>query len=170
MKIGDPLDDTTTVGATISEEHAGKVLGYIEGAIKEGATVACGGKRVLLQGKLKSLTLIHGHSRRVRDIPPLLLSCFSLNSVLLFRCSDPKPIWSCDYILNLKFKISTIVTGDCSGGYYLSPCILTDCHDEMTAVKEEIFGSVAAVLPFDTEDEVVKRANNSPYGLAGNSS
>jgi aldehyde dehydrogenase family 9 protein A1 len=50
---------------------------------------------------------------------------------------------------------------------FLSPCILTDCHDEMTAVKEEIFGSVAAVLPFDTEDEVLQRANNTPYGLAG---
>ena len=49
----------------------------------------------------------------------------------------------------------------------MSPCVLTDCHDEMTAVKEEIFGSVAAVLPFDTEEEVIKRANNSPYGLAG---
>ena len=50
MKIGDPLDDATTVGATISQDHAEKVLGYIEGAVKEGATVACGGKRVLLEG------------------------------------------------------------------------------------------------------------------------
>ena len=53
---------------------------------------------------------------------------------------------------------------------FLSPCILTNCHDEMTAVKEEIFGSVAAVLPFDTEEEVLKRANNTPYGLAGSKS
>ena len=37
----------------------------------------------------------------------------------------------------------------------------------MEAVKEEIFGSVACVLPFDTEDEAVRRANDSKYGLAG---
>jgi acyl-CoA reductase-like NAD-dependent aldehyde dehydrogenase len=37
----------------------------------------------------------------------------------------------------------------------------------MKAVKEEIFGSVAAVLPFDTEEEAVQRANNSPFGLSG---
>ena len=52
---------------------------------------------------------------------------------------------------------------------FLSPCVLTDCHDQMKAVKEEIFGSVAAVLPFDSEDEVVTRANDTPFGLAGKS-
>lgn len=36
----------------------------------------------------------------------------------------------------------------------------------MTCVKEEIFGPVMSVLPFDTEEEVIKRANNSPFGLA----
>jgi acyl-CoA reductase-like NAD-dependent aldehyde dehydrogenase len=50
MKIGDPLDSSTTVGATISAEHAEKVLGYVESAVKEGAKIACGGKRVILEG------------------------------------------------------------------------------------------------------------------------
>lgn len=36
----------------------------------------------------------------------------------------------------------------------------------MTCVKEEIFGPVMSVLPFDTEEEVLERANNSTYGLA----
>lgn len=36
----------------------------------------------------------------------------------------------------------------------------------MTCVKEEIFGPVMSVLPFDTEDEVIQRANNTTYGLA----
>ena len=53
-----------------------------------------------------------------------------------------------------------------SGGYYLSPCILTDCHDDMTAVKEEIFGAVMSVMPFTTEEDVLQRANNSNFGLA----
>ena len=50
MKIGDPLDPSTTVGATICKEHADKVLGYVESAVQEGAKVACGGKRVILDG------------------------------------------------------------------------------------------------------------------------
>ncbi|XP_071059138.1 4-trimethylaminobutyraldehyde dehydrogenase-like [Pseudochaenichthys georgianus] len=52
------------------------------------------------------------------------------------------------------------------GGYFMSPCVLDNCRDEMTCVKEEIFGPVMSVLPFDTEEEVIKRANNSPFGLA----
>lgn len=36
----------------------------------------------------------------------------------------------------------------------------------MTCVKEEIFGPVMSVLPFDTEEEVIRRANNTTYGLA----
>ena len=40
------------------------------------------------------------------------------------------------------------------------------CRDDMTCVKEEIFGPVMSVLPFDTEEEVIQRANNTTYGLA----
>lgn len=41
-----------------------------------------------------------------------------------------------------------------------------NCRDDMTCVKEEIFGPVMSVLPFDTEEEVIPRANNTTYGLA----
>lgn len=51
-------------------------------------------------------------------------------------------------------------------GYFISPCILSNCNDGMTAVKEEIFGPVATILPFDTEEEVVYRSNQTPYGLS----
>jgi len=106
MRIADPMLDDTTVGGTISEQHAKKVLGYVESAVKEGATLQCGGERVILEG-------------------------------------------------------------DCQGGWYLSPAVLTDCRDDMKAVQEEIFGSVAAVLVFDTEEEVINRANDTTFGLAG---
>ena len=56
-----------------------------------------------------------------------------------------------------------IVGGDCAGGWYLSPVVLTDCTDGMKAVKEEIFGAVAAVLVFDTEEETLERANNTDF-------
>ena len=51
MKAGDPLAEDTTIGGTISEEHAKKVLGYVESAVAEGATLACGGKRVVVEGE-----------------------------------------------------------------------------------------------------------------------
>uniref|UniRef100_A0AAQ5Y966 Aldehyde dehydrogenase domain-containing protein n=1 Tax=Amphiprion ocellaris TaxID=80972 RepID=A0AAQ5Y966_AMPOC len=52
------------------------------------------------------------------------------------------------------------------GGYFMSPCVLDNCRDDMTCVKEEIFGPVMSVMPFDTEEEVIRRANNTTYGLA----
>ena len=54
-----------------------------------------------------------------------------------------------------------------SGGYYMSPCVLTNCRDDMKVVQEEIFGPVMSILSFATEDEVIKRANATHYGLAG---
>uniref|UniRef100_A0A8C9TGZ9 Aldehyde dehydrogenase 9 family, member A1a, tandem duplicate 1 n=1 Tax=Scleropages formosus TaxID=113540 RepID=A0A8C9TGZ9_SCLFO len=52
------------------------------------------------------------------------------------------------------------------GGYFMTPCVLDNCRDDMTCVKEEIFGPVMSVLPFDTEEEVIERANNTTFGLA----
>ena len=44
--------------------------------------------------------------------------------------------------------------------------MFTGCSDDMSIITEEIFGPVLAVLSFDTEDEVLARANATPYGLA----
>lgn len=57
-------------------------------------------------------------------------------------------------------------TGAFARGAYVQPTVFTDCTDAMTIVQEEIFGPVMAILGFDEEDEVVQRANNTPYGLA----
>ncbi|CCI41049.1 unnamed protein product [Albugo candida] len=51
-------------------------------------------------------------------------------------------------------------------GFFLTPAIFVDCKDEMTIVKDEIFGMVMTILPFKEEEEVVSRANNTPYGLS----
>ncbi|XP_035026298.1 4-trimethylaminobutyraldehyde dehydrogenase B [Hippoglossus stenolepis] len=106
IEIGDPLLETTRMGALVSRPHLEKVLSFVDQAKKEGATLLCGGE--------------------------------------VFVPSDPK----------LK------------GGYYMTPCVLGDCTDEMTCVKEEIFGPVMSVLSFETEEEVLQRANNTTLGLA----
>lgn len=53
LKIGDPSSSDTEVGALISEGHMQKVLSYIELAEMEGGKIACGGKRIQMEGKLK---------------------------------------------------------------------------------------------------------------------
>uniref|UniRef100_M4ATX5 Aldehyde dehydrogenase 9 family, member A1b n=1 Tax=Xiphophorus maculatus TaxID=8083 RepID=M4ATX5_XIPMA len=106
IAIGDPLLESTRMGALVSRPHLDKVLSFVEQAKKEGATVLCGGER--------------------------------------FVPSDPK----------LK------------SGYYMTPCVLSDCTDDMTCVRDEIFGPVMSVLSFETEQEVLQRANNTTMGLA----
>jgi betaine-aldehyde dehydrogenase len=54
----------------------------------------------------------------------------------------------------------------CEGGYFVEPTVFTDCTDDMTIVREEIFGPVMAVLTFRDDDEVIRRANDTEYGLA----
>ena len=53
-----------------------------------------------------------------------------------------------------------------ASGAYLQPTVFTDCTDEMTIVREEIFGPVMSILTYDDEDEVIRRANDTNYGLA----
>ncbi|HEX7679561.1 MAG TPA: aldehyde dehydrogenase family protein [Thermoanaerobaculia bacterium] len=52
-------------------------------------------------------------------------------------------------------------------GTYLDPTIFVDVTTEMTIAREEIFGPVVAVMPFDSEDDAVRMANDSLYGLSG---
>ncbi len=55
--------------------------------------------------------------------------------------------------------------GSANGNFY-APTVLLDADDSMLVAREETFGPVAAIMPFDTEDEVVRRANDTAYGLA----
>ncbi len=104
IKLGDPLDLDTQMGALISEKHLEKVLSYIEGAKQTGAQLVCGGKR--------------------------------------HHCPATK------------------------NGYFVEPTVFVDCTDDMVHVKEEIFGPVMSILKFTDEDEVIRRANDTDYGLA----
>ncbi|MGH3385323.1 MAG: aldehyde dehydrogenase family protein, partial [Nocardioidaceae bacterium] len=104
MQVGDPLDDRTEVGPLAFRSHYERVLGFVESARTEGATVAFGGDRP-----------------------------------------------------------SGLETG-----FYLSPTVLTGLDDDMTVVRNEIFGPVISVLDWSDVDDVVRRANALPYGLTAN--
>lgn len=69
---------------------------------------------------------------------------------------------------------ATVVTGgdvpkfgdDCDNGAFVQPTIWTGLPDTARCVNEEVFGPVCHISPFDSEEEVVARVNNSEYGLA----
>ena len=54
-----------------------------------------------------------------------------------------------------------------SRGYYARPTVFADVSNDMTIAREEIFGPVLAIIPYDSEDEAVEIANDTPYGLSG---
>ncbi|CAO3402857.1 aldehyde dehydrogenase family protein [Azospirillum palustre] len=51
-------------------------------------------------------------------------------------------------------------------GYYVRPTVFANVTDDMTIAREEIFGPVLAILPYGSEEEAIRRANDTPYGLA----
>lgn len=103
IKVGDPLDKETDMGALVSKSHLETVESYVEIGLSEGAKLAHGGKRV---------------------------------------------------------------AGLEKGNYY-EPTVLYDVDNKMRVAQEEIFGPVLVVIPFKTEEDAIRIANDSIYGLAG---
>ena len=72
------------------------------------------------------------------------------------------------YIDSGKKEGSKLLAGGetvAGAGYFVRPTVFSEIKDSMKISQEEIFGPVAAVMPFDSVEEVVSRANNSAYGL-----
>lgn len=105
LRVGDPDDPDTDLGAVVSQAHLEKVLGHIATAREEGGTVLCGGERVVLPGALAE-------------------------------------------------------------GWYIAPTIIEGLGPACRTNQEEIFGPVVTLQPFDTEEEALALANDTPYGLA----
>jgi aldehyde dehydrogenase (NAD+) len=106
IRVGDPLDPATQVGATTSSRQLEKVKEYVGIGVGEGARIAAGGE-------------------------------------------------------------SPVLGGDGAGGYFFRPTILDGVDNDMRVAREEIFGPVTAVIEFADEDEAIRIANDTRYGLAG---
>ncbi|MFC5995600.1 aldehyde dehydrogenase [Pseudonocardia hispaniensis] len=102
IKLGDPTAADTEMGPVANPPQYRKVLGYLDAAKAEGATIAYGG------------------------------------------AADPG-----------------------LGGLFVQPTVLTGITPQSTVYREEVFGPVLAALTFTDEDEAIKLANDTPYGLAG---
>jgi acyl-CoA reductase-like NAD-dependent aldehyde dehydrogenase len=76
-----------------------------------------------------------------------------------------------DYLQTAQAEGATIAYGGAAevslGGYFIAPTVLTGVGPHSTVVREEIFGPVLSAYPFTAEDEALKLANDTPYGLAG---
>ena len=59
-----------------------------------------------------------------------------------------------------------VTKGDLSKGYFVAPTVFDNCRDDMSIVREEIFGPVMSVLEFEDEEDVIQRANATDFGLA----
>jgi len=105
LKIGDPLEEKTDIGAVVSEPHLEKILSYIDLAQEEGGKILCGGKQVKLAGR-------------------------------------------------------------CAKGYFIAPTVIENLTCECRTNREEIFGPVVTIQPFNTEEEVLNYANSVEYGLS----
>jgi aldehyde dehydrogenase (NAD+) len=101
LRVGDPLDKNTDIGAINSKEQLQKIQGLVKKGIAEG-------------GELYQA-----------------------------NCTLPKK------------------------GFWFKPTLFTGVSSSSTVVKEEIFGPVLSIQTFRTADEVIEKANNTPYGLSG---
>jgi len=60
-----------------------------------------------------------------------------------------------------------LADGDLAKGFFVEPTVFANVSNDMTIAREEIFGPVASVIPFDTLEDALRLANDTPYGLAG---
>ena len=78
-----------------------------------------------------------------------------------------------DYIDVAQTEGATCVLGggaanrpECGNGWFVEPTVFTDVQPDMRVANEEIFGPVLSIIPFEDEDEAVRIANGTIYGLA----
>ena len=78
-----------------------------------------------------------------------------------------------DYIKKGIDEGATLVTGGPEApegldkGFFIRPTVFSNVSNDMTIAREEIFGPVLSIIPYDTEDEAIAIANDTPYGLSG---
>lgn len=102
MKVGDPLDPTTSAGAINSQRQLEQNLHFVDEARAAGRRIVTGGERILQE----------------------------------------------------------------TGGFYMAPTIVAGVQPEDALAQHEVFGPVLAVIPFDSEEEAVRIANDTDFGLA----
>jgi acyl-CoA reductase-like NAD-dependent aldehyde dehydrogenase len=77
---------------------------------------------------------------------------------------------SLDYVKLGQEEGDLLVSGGSVGkeeGYFMQPAVLVDVNNQMRVAREEIFGPVVCIIPFESEEDALHLANDTPYGLSG---
>jgi acyl-CoA reductase-like NAD-dependent aldehyde dehydrogenase len=77
---------------------------------------------------------------------------------------------SLDYVSIGQGEGARLITGGSAhegDGWFIDPAVLADVSNDMRVAREEIFGPVATIIPFDTEEDAIRMANDNDYGLSG---
>ena len=85
--------------------------------------------------------------------------------------ANEKQLERVEHYIHLAREAGAVITTggerlDLDDGFYYRPTVVTEVGDDHPVVAEEVFGPVITIQPFDTEDEAIRRANASEYGLA----
>jgi acyl-CoA reductase-like NAD-dependent aldehyde dehydrogenase len=145
------------------EQAAATVAGAVWGHTGQ---VCTAGSRVLVQRGIHD-ELVAEVVARSRDIR--IGSGFSPDTQMGPLISQEQLSRVCRYVdIGKREGAAVALGGERHGdiGYFHKPTIFTGVNNQMTIAREEIFGPVMAVIPFDTEEEAVAIANDSEFGLA----
>ncbi|WP_042346199.1 aldehyde dehydrogenase family protein [Bacillus massiliigorillae] len=145
---------------------ANAIPGALNGVMFNQGQVCCAGSRVFIQKKLYDNVVADmvSHAKSIKQGAGLdpstqigpLVSSLQQNRVM-------------GYIEKGIEEGAELLVGGAKpteNGYFVSPTIFSAVKDEMTIAQEEIFGPVISAMPFNDLDEIIDRANATPYGLA----
>ena len=141
--------------------------GALFGVFINQGEVCSAGSRVLVERKIykRFVEAMTEKARRIKLGPPLardtkmgpLVSREQYDRVLSYQAIGKK---------EAKVAIGGGKAKQMAKGYYVEPTIFYDVPNSARIAREEIFGPVASVIPFDDEEDAIRIANDTPYGLA----
>jgi aldehyde dehydrogenase (NAD+) len=146
------------------------VVGAIAGIFAASGQTCIAGSRLLLQRSIhdrfvEQLVALAGQAR----IGDPMLAATNVGPI----ATQPQYDKVLEYLAIAKAEGARCVLGGgpyagpgARGGRFVAPTIFTGVHNQMRIAREEVFGPVLAVIPFDTEDDAFQIANDTPYGLA----
>ena len=165
LELGGKSPDIIFADAKL--EHA--VPNALFGFIGNSGQVCTSGTRVIVERKIHDV-LAEKMAAAAKQIPIGVDKSFPCLGPIANKMQFEKVM---GYLQSAEQEGARLVTGGkrASGegldnGFYVEPTIYTDVTPDMTIVKEEIFGPVGVLIPFDTEEEAIAIANDTQYGLA----
>ena len=140
----------------------------VEGAMlskyrNAGQTCVCANRILVQRGVYEEFT-----RRLVAKVEKMKVGPGTEEGVILGPLIEPAAIEKVEeHLADARAKGGKVVTGgERLGGLFISPAVVTGVTPEMVVAREETFGPVAPLFPFDTEEEAIRMANDTIFGLA----